>query len=218
MRPHPEQVLDRIAKALAQNEAEPDVYEPMFREALNYTILGGRINASAGVEGTRTTWVNCFVQPVGDSMTEDVDGVPSIMTALSKAAETMRLGGGVGYDFSRIRPKGSWINGTRGLASGPLSYMETFNSMCGTVISAGARRGAQMGILRCDHPDILDFIEAKRCDDPSIPYHRRPLSNFNLSVGMTDALMQAVVAEQSFEPGAHGQAVAPATRVWCLPA
>jgi ribonucleoside-diphosphate reductase alpha chain len=195
----PEQVLDRIAKALAQNEAEPDVYEPMFREALNYTILGGRINASAGVEGTRTTWVNCFVQPVGDSMTEDVDGVPSIMTALSKAAETMRLGGGVGYDFSRIRPKGSWINGTKSLASGPLSYMETFNSMCGTVISAGARRGAQMGILRCDHPDILDFIEAKRCDDPSIPYHRRPLSNFNLSVGMTDALMQAVVAEQSFE-------------------
>ena len=195
----PEQVLDRIAKALAKNEAEPDVYEPLFRDALNYTILGGRINASAGIEGTRTTWVNCFVQPIGDSMTEEVDGVPSIMGALAQAAETMRLGGGVGYDFSKIRPKGSWINGTQSLASGPLSYMDTFNSMCGTVISAGARRGAQMGILRCDHPDILDFIDCKKVDDPNIPYNRRPMSNFNLSVGMTDALMHAVVHDKPFD-------------------
>lgn len=195
----PEQVLDRVAKALAQNEAEPEKYEPIFRDALNYTILGGRINASAGVQDTRTTWVNCFVQPIGDSMTETVNGVPGIMGALAQAAETMRLGGGVGYNFSSIRPKGAWIKGTKSLASGPLSYMDTFNSMCSTVISAGSRRGAQMGILRCDHPDIEDFIVCKKVDDPSVPYEKRPYSNFNLSVGMTDSLMEAVQLNKTFD-------------------
>ena len=195
----PEAVLDRVAKALSQNEAEPERYERIFRDALDYTILGGRINASAGIEDTRTTWVNCFVQPIGDSMTETIDGVPSIMGALAQAAETMRLGGGVGYNFSNIRPKDSWINGTKSLASGPLSYMRTFNEMCATVISAGARRGAQMGILRCDHPDIEEFIVCKKVDDPNMPYERRPFSNFNLSVGVTDALMEAVLQDKEFE-------------------
>jgi len=194
----PEEILDRVARGLAEAEKDP-AWEARFRDALNYILLGGRINASAGVQGVNTTWINCFVQPIADSVFEAVDGVPGIMEAARQAAQTMRLGGGVGYDFSPIRPKGAWIAKTKSLASGPISYMEVFNSMCSTVISAGARRGAQMGILRCDHPDIEDFIVCKRVDDPNMPWDRRPFRNFNLSVGVTDALMEAVEADGEFE-------------------
>lgn len=189
----------RVASGLARNEHEKQYWTGVFLNALDCVILGGRINASAGVEGVNTTWVNCFVQPVADSVYEDVDGVPGIMEAARQAAQTMRLGGGVGYDFSSIRPKGAWISKTQSVASGPLSYMEIFNSMCGTVISAGARRGAQMGILRCDHPDIEDFIVCKRVEDPNMQWDRRPFRNFNLSVGVTDSLMQAVESDGEFD-------------------
>jgi len=192
----PEEIKNRVARGLAQVSPE---FEHTFREALDYCILGGRINASAGVEGMKTTWVNCFVQPLADSVFEPVDGVVGIMEAAKEAAQTMRLGGGVGYDFSPIRPKGAWIKKTASIASGPISYMEIFNSMCSTVISAGARRGAQMGILRCDHPDIEDFIVCKRVDDQSTPFDRRPFRNFNLSVGVTDELMKAVENNAEFE-------------------
>lgn len=195
----PEEILDRVARGLARNESDPGKWAGIFRDALEYCILGGRINASAGVDHVQTTWINCFVQPIADSVFEPVDGVPGIMEAARQAAQTMRLGGGVGYDFSPIRPKGAWIAKTKSLASGPISYMEIFNSMCSTVISAGARRGAQMGILRCDHPDIEEFIVCKRVDDPNMPWDRRPFRNFNLSVGVTDALMLAVEADGEFE-------------------
>lgn len=182
----------RVAKALATNEADAKIHEELFYRALETGFIpGGRINSAAGTDIKNVTLINCFVQPVGDSVSDETDGKTGIYPALRDAAETMRRGGGVGYDFSSIRPKGSKVRGTASSASGPVSYMHVFNQSCSTIESAGARRGAQMGVLRVDHPDIMEFVSAKQ--------QSGKLNNFNISVGVTDAFMQALQSATKFE-------------------
>ncbi|MCZ8253175.1 MAG: adenosylcobalamin-dependent ribonucleoside-diphosphate reductase [Hylemonella sp.] len=192
------EVNQRVAHALAAVEApeQRTHWEGRFLQALQQGFLpAGRIQSAAGTELTATL-INCFVQPVGDSIAQPDEGHPGIYVALMEAAETMRRGGGVGYDFSRIRPRGAWVGSTQSSASGPVSYMRVFDRSCETVESAGSRRGAQMGVLRCDHPDIEEFIHAKDAGD---------LRNFNISVGVTDAFMQAVVADGEVELVHHAE-------------
>jgi len=185
-------VRQRVARALAAVEAKEKrgIWEHLFLKAMEAGFIpAGRINSAAGTD-LQATLINCFVQPVGDAISGESEGRPGIYNALQEAAETMRRGGGVGYDFSTIRPKGALVHGTHSRASGPVSYMRVFDRSCETVESAGSRRGAQMGILRCDHPDIEDFIHAKDQGD---------LKNFNISVGVTDAFMQAVADDGEAE-------------------
>ncbi|MDT7951635.1 MAG: adenosylcobalamin-dependent ribonucleoside-diphosphate reductase [Acetobacteraceae bacterium] len=172
----------RVAKALAEAEAEPSVWEPRFYEALEgFRFLpAGRILSGAGTE-RRVTLFNCFV------MGDIGDDLGSIFNHLREAALTMQQGGGIGYDFSTLRPKGAPVRGVGADASGPLSFMDVWDAMCRTIMSAGARRGAMMATMRCDHPDIEDFISAKR--------QVGRLRNFNLSVLATDPFMAAVEAD-----------------------
>lgn len=180
----------RVARALASVEpaAQRARCEALFLDNLRAGAIGaGRIMSAAGTD-IQATLINCFVQPVGDCI-QGVDdgGYPGIYEALREAAETMRRGGGVGYDFSRIRPRGARVKGTASQASGPCSYINVFDQSCSTVESAGARRGAQMGVLRIDHPDVLDFITAKRTPGR--------WNNFNVSVAVPGEFMAAVEAD-----------------------
>jgi ribonucleoside-diphosphate reductase alpha chain len=179
-----EATWDRVAAAVAEAEAPAlrDAWRGRFREALDdYRFLpAGRIIAGAGA-GRAVTLFNCFVM---GAIPDDLSG---IFEAVREAAATLQQGGGVGMDFSSIRPAGAAVRGVGADASGPLSFMDVWDSMCRTIMSAGQRRGAMMGCLRIDHPDIEAFIDVKR--------DRSRLRNFNLSVLVTDAFMAALEAD-----------------------
>ncbi|MGB5864719.1 MAG: adenosylcobalamin-dependent ribonucleoside-diphosphate reductase [Sulfitobacter sp.] len=187
--PHDVTVEDtwrRIARDLAQVEDDQDGWEETFFEALeNFKYLpAGRITAGAGT-ARRVTLFNCFVMgTVPDSM-------GGIFDMLKEAALTMQQGGGIGYDFSTIRPKGADVLGVSADASGPLSFMDVWDAMCRTIMSAGSRRGAMMATMRCDHPDVEAFITAKS--------DAARLRMFNMSVLITDPFMDAVKANGSWD-------------------
>ncbi|MBU2960538.1 adenosylcobalamin-dependent ribonucleoside-diphosphate reductase [Citreicella sp. C3M06] len=176
----------RIARDMASVEAEPEIWEERFFAALeDFRYLpAGRITAGAGTARSVTLF-NCFVMgTVPDSM-------GGIFDMLKEAALTMQQGGGIGYDFSTIRPKGAPVAGVAADASGPLSFMDVWDAMCRTIMSAGSRRGAMMATMRCDHPDIEQFISAKS--------DSARLRMFNLSVLVTDPFMEAVKADDSWD-------------------
>ncbi len=201
----------RVASALAGVEQRsPAEWAARFYDVLaDFRFLpGGRILAGAGT-GRRTTLFNCFVMGLVD------DSMDGIFDALKEGAITMQQGGGVGYDFSTLRPFGTPARGVGGIASGPVSFMRIWDAMCATLLSTGARRGAMMATLRCDHPDIERFVEAKR--DP------RELRHFNLSVLVTDDFMTAVEKDADWllvfpaaglDPVQSGGAQGTVTRAW----
>ncbi len=168
------------------------------RHALSDILLNmrfmpaGRVQAAIG-SPRQTTPYNCFVSGVINDDFED------IMTKATEAGKTMRLGGGIGYDFSTLRPRNALIRSLGSSASGPVSFMDIYDSICGTISSAGHRRGAQMGVLRVDHPDIEEFIHAKRNDNN--------LTRFNISIGITDGFMSAVLNETDFNLKWRGRIV-----------
>ena len=175
-----------------------------FRILEDFKFLpGGRIQAGVGTKHNVTLF-NCFVMgPIEDS-------IPGIFTSLQEAAVTMQQGGGIGCDFSNLRPQGVRARGVGSVASGPVSFMQVWDAMCGTILSTGARRGAMMATLRCDHPDIETFIAAKQ--------RAGQLRHFNLSVLVTDAFMAAVRADSNWPlvfPTANAAASGPTLmRVW----
>jgi ribonucleoside-diphosphate reductase alpha chain len=180
----PADTLGRVAMAAAQAEAPENraQWAGEFAGALagNRFLPAGRILAGAGTE-RNVTLFNCFVMgTIPDSM----DG---IFSHLREAALTLQQGGGIGYDFSTLRPQGAEVRGVGADASGPVSFMEVWDAMCRTIMSAGSRRGAMMATLSCDHPDIEAFVDAKRAAGR--------LTMFNLSVLASDAFMAAVKAD-----------------------
>lgn len=181
---------NRLSSTLADNEEHRKSLTDIF---LNQRFMpAGRVQAAIGSPRKVTPW-NCFVSGV---ISDDFN---DIMEKAKEAGHTMRLGGGIGYDFSTLRPRGSLIKSLGSSSSGPVSFMDIFDSVCGTIASAGHRRGAQMGVLRVDHPDIEEFIYAKR--------NENKLTRFNVSVGVTDAFMKAVKEGKDFNLKFHNKVV-----------
>ena len=201
----------RVARAVAAAEPhQPEVWEDRFLGLLkDFRFLpAGRILANAGT-GRSATLLNCFVMGCIE------DSMPGICRALEESALTLQQGGGIGLDFSTLRPRGAGATASGTIASGPVSFMRIWNTMCATLLATGNRRGAMMATLRCDHPDILEFIDAKR--DPTA------LRFFNLSVAVSDEFMAAVRSDSPWSlmfphaeqrvPG-HIHAVVRARDIW----
>jgi ribonucleoside-diphosphate reductase alpha chain len=182
---------NRVAAALTDKDEFHEFRDILLRQSF---LPGGRIQSAVG--STRdTTPYNCYVSgTIEDSLT---DGQGSIMSRAKQAARTMQMGGGIGYDFSTLRPRGAEIRKLGSRSSGPISFMGIFNAICQTIASAGHRRGAQMGVMRVDHPDIEEFIHAKQNSDS--------LTGFNVSIGVTDEFMLAVENDSDFDLRFGGQ-------------
>lgn len=186
------EAMNRIASALKDNDAH---WRTLRDILLDMRFLpGGRIQSAIGATRSVTAY-NCFVSgAIDDSF---VEGSASIMDRAKEAAATMRMGGGIGYDFSGLRPRGSLVRKLQAQSSGPVSFMEIYDAVCRCIASSGHRRGAQMGVLRIDHPDIEEFIHAKQNNDH--------LTGFNISVAVTDEFMQALAADAQFDLRWEGQ-------------
>ena len=196
------EAMNRIAAATQDNH---DHYMNFREILLDMRFMpAGRIQAAMGSLKTITAY-NCFVMgTIHDSFTdgptqEEINSLPegvfppeSIMDTAKFAAMTMRQGGGVGYDISTLRPSGDMIKGVQSMTDGPMAFAPIYDAVCRATSSAGNRRGAQMLVMRSDHPDIEAFIRAKHVADKNIPYHMRPLRGFNMSIAVTDELMEAV--------------------------
>jgi len=174
--------IKRIAKALCDGIEHQYKLEDIL--GTMRFLPAGRVQNAMGSPRITTAY-NCFVSGIIE------DSMDSIMLRATQAAETMRRGGGIGYDFSRIRPRGDMIVSLESQSSGPVSFMGIYDSICQTIASSGHRRGAQMGVLRVDHPDIYDFIRAKRNNDK--------LTGFNISVGITDRFMECLESGEGFD-------------------
>ena len=193
------EAMARVANALKDNDEHFDALKKIL---YNQRFLpAGRVQSAMGAP-RRVTPYNCFV-----SMTIP-DSMEGIMSAAHNAAKTMQMGGGIGYDFSTLRPRGALIKSLDSRSSGPMSFMGIFDAVCKTIASAGHRRGAQMGVLRVDHPDIEEFISAKN--------NSTELTQFNISVGVTDVFMQAVKNDTDFDLVFEGQVykTVSATALW----
>tara|TARA_R100000697_G_scaffold13775_1_gene19960 strand:+ start:5402 stop:7102 length:1701 start_codon:yes stop_codon:yes gene_type:complete len=177
-----EEAINRQAGVMSDDEEHRRAYKEITMDMR--FLAAGRVQSAMG-SPRDVTALNCFVSGTIE------DSMDSIMQRASEAAETMRRGGGIGYDFSLIRPRGSRIVSLDSSASGPVSFMHIFDAVCRTIVSAGHRRGAMMGMLRVDHPDIEEFIRAKKND--------KDLTNFNVSVAVTDEFMRAVEKGGSFD-------------------
>ncbi|OGV39905.1 MAG: ribonucleoside-diphosphate reductase, adenosylcobalamin-dependent [Lentisphaerae bacterium GWF2_45_14] len=177
----------RVARACASKEKDKKKWEKRFASMLGDMrfIPGGRIIANAGTPREQATMFNCYVMNTID------DSIEGIFDAVKESALTQKQGGGVGFDFSTIRPRGAEIKGCEAESSGPVSFMQVMDSTCRTIMSAGQRRGAQMGVMRCDHPDIEQFVTAKR--------NNAALQMFNLSVAVTDKFIKAVKNNEDWQ-------------------
>ena len=181
--------IERMAHSMSDDTGHEEALLDIFGNMR--FLAAGRVQSSMGSKRITTSY-NCFVSGSID------DTMNSIMERASEAAETMRRGGGIGYDFSKLRPRGDRIKSLGSQASGPVSFMSIFDAVCQTIASSGHRRGAQMAVLRVDHPDVLEFIRAKRNSDK--------LTGFNISVGITDKFMEALKKEDdSFDLVFEGQ-------------
>lgn len=181
--------IKRIARTLSDGDEHRFILEDILGEMR--FLPAGRVQSAIGSDRITTAY-NCFVSG------EIEDSMDSIMERAKEAAETMRKGGGIGYDFSKLRPRGDHIKSLDSKSSGPISFMQVFDAVCQTIASSGHRRGAQMGVLRIDHPDVLDFVRAKRSNDK--------LTGFNISVGITDAFMEALENGTDYELMFNGEA------------